>query len=70
MDITIAARRVLWGKLINFGQTCVAPDYLLCSRSVQEAFVTAAKEVLREWYGDDPKESPDLARIVSDKHFQ
>lgn len=69
-DITVTVRRVLWGKLINLGQTCIAPDYILCSRAIQDQFVATAKQVLEEWYGKNPQESPDLARIVSDKHFQ
>lgn len=68
-DIDVTVRRVLWGKLINLGQTCIAPDYVLCSRDVQNKFVEKAKDVLKEWYGDNAKESPDLARVISDRHF-
>ncbi|KAK6643140.1 hypothetical protein RUM43_004643 [Polyplax serrata] len=64
------AQRILWGKLINLGQTCIAPDYVLCSKEVETKFVKSAKEVIKEWFGDDPKSSPDLCRIVSDRHFQ
>ncbi|XKL64274.1 hypothetical protein PGB90_004360 [Kerria lacca] len=69
-NIDITVKRVLWGKFINAGQTCIAPDYVLCSKQVQDLFVEKAKHVLREWYGDDPKNSPDFCRIISDKHFQ
>jgi len=66
----IAVRRILWGKCINVGQTCIAPDYILCSKQTQEKFVAVAREVLKEWYGDNPKQSPDLCRIVSDRQYQ
>lgn len=65
----IAVKRIIWGKCINAGQTCIAPDYILCSRQVQQKFVEKAKELLKIWYSDDPKNSPDLCRIVSEKHF-
>ncbi|XP_053638298.1 aldehyde dehydrogenase, dimeric NADP-preferring isoform X3 [Cherax quadricarinatus] len=70
VDMDIAVRRILWGKCINAGQTCIAPDYVLCSKQVQNKFVDKAREVLQEWYGDDPKSSPDLCRIVSEKHVE
>ncbi|XP_035732764.1 aldehyde dehydrogenase, dimeric NADP-preferring-like isoform X1 [Vespa mandarinia] len=69
-NIPIAAKRVLWGKYINAGQTCIAPDYILCSTEVQNKFVNEAKKILKEWYGDNPKESPDFCRIINDNHFQ
>lgn len=52
------------------GQTCIAPDYVLCTPEVQRKFVEKAKDILQEWYGADPKESPDLARIINQNHFQ
>lgn len=60
----------MWGKCINMGQTCIAPDYILSTKAVQEKFVTKAKEAIREWYGDNPQRSPDLSRIVNDKNFR
>lgn len=68
--MTTATKRILWGKFINGGQTCIAPDYLLCSKEVQREFLDLSKTILKEWYGDNPKDSPDLCRMVSDKHFQ
>ncbi|CAH0590430.1 unnamed protein product [Chrysodeixis includens] len=68
-DIMITAKRVLWGKFINAGQTCIAPDYILCTKEVQDKFVEAAKKVLKEWYGSDAQKSPDLSRIVNNRHF-
>ncbi|XP_055851396.1 aldehyde dehydrogenase, dimeric NADP-preferring isoform X1 [Episyrphus balteatus] len=69
-DLRITTKRILWGKLINVGQTCIAPDYILCSKEVQEKFIAEAKEVLKEWYGENPKESPDLCRIINANNFQ
>lgn len=69
-NIEIATRRILWGKCVNSGQTCIAPDYLLCSKEVEEKFLIAAKKILKEFYGEDPKSSPDFGRIISDSHFQ
>lgn len=69
-DMDICAKRVLWGKLINCGQTCIAPDYLICSKEVEKKFIEAAKKVLEEWYGNDKQASPDFCRIVNKHHFQ
>ncbi|XP_072942867.1 aldehyde dehydrogenase, dimeric NADP-preferring isoform X1 [Epargyreus clarus] len=68
-DIMVTASRVLWGKFINAGQTCIAPDYILCSKEVQDKFVEVSKKILKEWYGEDPQESPDLCRIINNRHF-
>jgi len=59
----------MWGKCINVGQTCIAPDYLLCSKEVEEEFLKHASTYLREWYGNNPKISPDLGRIINKNHF-
>jgi len=67
-DLEVAARRIAWGKFINCGQTCVAPDYVLVHQSREEELVQLLAKNIREFYGDDPKRSPDLARIVSDQH--
>ncbi|KAI4456560.1 aldehyde dehydrogenase [Holotrichia oblita] len=69
-DIDVATRRILWGKCINAGQTCIAPDYVLCSKQTEAKFIDSARNVLQEWYGKDPQKSPDLCRIVSDNHFK
>jgi acyl-CoA reductase-like NAD-dependent aldehyde dehydrogenase len=70
VDINRAARRILWGKFVNAGQTCIAPDYLLCTKEVQSKFIEEAKIIMKEWYGDDPKQSPDFSRIVTPAAFQ
>lgn len=64
-----AARRIVWGKFFNAGQTCVAPDYVLVHKSVKDKLVAKMKDVLREFYGEDPAQSPDYARIINDRHF-
>ncbi|XP_078048718.1 aldehyde dehydrogenase type III isoform X2 [Augochlora pura] len=70
VDINIAAKRILWGKCINVGQTCIAPDYVLCTPEVQTKFLNEASKIIKEWYGENPKESPDLARIINENHYQ
>ncbi|XP_039314185.1 aldehyde dehydrogenase family 3 member B1 isoform X2 [Solenopsis invicta] len=70
VDMSMAASRILWGKCVNAGQTCVAPDYMLCTPEVQIKFIEEAKKILQEWYGGKPQESPYLARIVSEKHYR
>lgn len=67
-DMDISVRRILWGKMFNLGQTCIAPDYVLCRKEVQNKFVQKAKEVLLEWYGENPKDSPCLSRIITERH--
>jgi aldehyde dehydrogenase (NAD+) len=63
------ARRIVWGKFMNAGQTCVAPDYLLVHRSVKSALLTAIQKNIQEFYGNDPSQSPDFGRIISPRHF-
>jgi acyl-CoA reductase-like NAD-dependent aldehyde dehydrogenase len=70
VDLDVAARRIVWGKFFNAGQSCVAVDYLLVDRRVKAALLVRLTEVLREFYGDDPSKSPDLARIVDERHFE
>jgi aldehyde dehydrogenase (NAD+) len=67
--LDIAARRIAWGKFMNAGQTCVAPDFILVDRRVRAALVDAMKRTLHEFYGDDPQKSPDYGRIINRKHF-
>ncbi|CAG5048690.1 unnamed protein product [Parnassius apollo] len=69
VDIRVTAKRVLWGKFINAGQTCIAPDYVLCTKEVQDKFIEAARDVLKEWYGDEAQKSPDLCRIINSRHY-
>lgn len=69
IDTTVAARRIVWGKFYNAGQTCVAPDYLLVQKDVKADLLTAMTAAIREFFGDDPQRSPDFARIVNERHF-
>ena len=70
VDLDMAVRRIMWGKCINVGQTCVAPDYVLSTKGVQDKFIEKAKQVLKEWYGENPQQSPDLCRIIHERHFK
>jgi len=69
-DMEKTVQRIIWGKLVNAGQTCIAPDYILCSKQVQEEFVVKAREVIAKFYGADPKTSPDYCRIINDRHTE
>jgi len=69
-DLDVAARRIAWGKFLNAGQTCVAPDYALVARGVREPLVERIARSVSEFYGADPKASPDYARIVNERHFR
>jgi aldehyde dehydrogenase (NAD+) len=68
-NVELAAKRIAWGKFMNAGQTCVAPDFVLVQRSVLERFVAVLKKSLREFYGEDASQSADYGRIVNARHF-
>jgi aldehyde dehydrogenase (NAD+) len=67
-DLNAAAKRIVYGKFFNAGQTCVAPDYVLVHDHVHDALVSRMVSAIREFYGDDPKQSPDYARIINERH--
>jgi aldehyde dehydrogenase (NAD+) len=69
-NLDVAARRIAWGKYLNAGQTCVAPDYVLVDRRVEGALCARLRDAVRRFYGADPRESGDYGRIVNDRHFQ
>lgn len=69
VDIDRAAKRITWGKFINAGQTCIAPDYLLVDRCIKSDLLDSIKKYVGEFYGDDPSQSPDYARLISQTHF-
>ena len=69
-DIAVAAKRLAWGKTLNAGQTCIAPDYLLIHREVKEHFIEAFKEALCELHGEDARQSEHYVRMVSDRAFE
>uniref|UniRef100_A0A4W5KAI1 Aldehyde dehydrogenase n=1 Tax=Hucho hucho TaxID=62062 RepID=A0A4W5KAI1_9TELE len=68
-DLIVACRRITWGKFFNVGQTCIAPDYILCEPSIQNKVVEGIRNTLQEFYGPDPKSSPDYGRIINLRHF-
>ena len=68
-DLEISARRILWGKFLNAGQTCVAPDYLLVHKDIKKQFLDIMKRELLNFYGDNPEESSDYTRIINEKNF-
>lgn len=68
--IDLAAKRIAFGKLINVGQTCVAPDYVLVHKKKQEELITKLKKYITQFYGEQPLKNPDYGKIISRKHFE
>ncbi len=68
-DIKIAARRIVWGKTLNAGQTCVAPDYLMVHAAIRAELIAEMKKTIREFFGADPQKSDCYGRIINHKHF-
>jgi len=68
-NIKIAAKRIAWGKLINAGQTCVAPDYLLVQESIKQNLIEEMKSSIQIMYGTKPCENSDYPKIINEKHF-
>lgn len=68
-DLEVAARRIAWGKYLNAGQTCVAPDYVLAHDGIAEELAALLEASVRAFFGSDIKASPDFARIVNERHF-
>jgi len=69
-DLTIAAKRIIWGKTINAGQTCVAPDYIMVHESIKDKLIMELQQAIADFFGSNPEKSNDFGRIVSDKHFE
>jgi len=67
--IQLAAKRIVFGKFLNCGQTCVAPDYILCHESVKEQLIAELRSQIAKQYGQQPLENPDYGKIVNRKHF-
>ena len=67
--ISLAARRIVFGKFLNCGQTCVAPDYILCHESVKDALLKALEKEIKRQYGAAPLDNPSYGKIISQKHF-
>ncbi len=68
-DIEVAAKRVAWGKSLNAGQTCIAPDYLMLHKNIKDKFLSELEKAFRELLGDDPQKSEHFVRIVNDAAF-
>jgi len=68
-NLAIAGRRIAWAKYVNAGQTCVAPDYVLAHDSIADKLVEEIRKSIKNFYGDDPRQSSDFARISSPRHF-
>ena len=68
-NIPLAARRIVFGKFLNCGQTCVAPDYILCEETVKDEFIKAVISEIKRQYGDKPLLDPDYGKIINEKHF-
>ncbi|XP_074596638.1 aldehyde dehydrogenase type III isoform X2 [Brevipalpus obovatus] len=69
-DMMPAVRRIVWGKSINSGQTCVAPDYIICTKEVQKQILDKIPVAVKEFFGVNPQQSKDLARVVNENHFK
>ena len=70
MDPGVVARRIAWGKFTNAGQTCIAPDYVLVTPQARGALLAALADAVEEFFGQDPRRSPDLGRIVNAAHHE
>ena len=68
-DLGVAAKRIAWGKFMNAGQTCIAPDFVLAHKAIRPALVRELAAAVRAFYGADARSSPDYARIVDQRHF-
>lgn len=69
-DIKVAAKRVAWGKSLNAGQTCIAPDYLMLHKNIKDKFLSELEKAFGELLGDDPQKSEHFVRIVNDAAFE
>ncbi|WP_136152009.1 aldehyde dehydrogenase [Flavobacterium sangjuense] len=69
-NIKLAAKRIVWGKFLNAGQTCIAPDYLLVSNKIKAAFIESLKKEITAAYGENPEKSTDFARIINGKNWK
>ncbi|MCP3098002.1 aldehyde dehydrogenase family protein [Myxococcus sp. K15C18031901] len=69
-DLEVTARRIAWGKYVNAGQTCIAPDYVLIPPDLKARFTALVQKSVQEFYGKDPRASSDYGRIISTRHFE
>ena len=69
-NIDVAVKRIVYGKMLNAGQTCVAPDYVLVDDSIKEQFLTKLTQRIRTLYGEDASQNADFGRMVSTRHTE
>lgn len=69
-NIALAAKRIVFGKFLNCGQTCVAPDYILCESSVKDKFISEVASQIKIQYGENPLKNKDYGKIINQKHFE
>jgi len=69
-NLKLAAKRIVWGKFVNAGQTCVAPDYVLAHESIKQKLIGEMKIAIQSMYGARPHESPNFPKIINEKHFR
>ena len=68
--VALAAKRITWGKFLNCGQTCVAPDYVLCHEAVKDSFISELKKQIKLQFGENPLENQNYGKIINAKHFE
>ncbi len=68
-DLKLAAKRIVWGKFLNCGQTCVAPDYILVQNSVKDKLVRYIEKYIRKMFGKEPMQNPEYPKMINEKHF-
>ena len=66
----MTAKRIAFGKFLNCGQTCVAPDYILCDSSIKDEFITALKTEINKQFGIEPLKNDNYGKIINAKHFE
>lgn len=69
-NLNVAARRIIWGKFSNAGQSCVAPDYILAHEAIENKLMVEMKKIVHEFYGDNPQKSRDFGRVINSHHYQ
>lgn len=69
-NIPLAAKRIVWGKFLNLGQTCVAPDYVMCQENVRGKLIEELKKQIKKQFGENPLENPTYGKMINEKHFE
>src|SRR5690606_20892713 len=67
-DLDVSAKRLVWGKYYNAGQTCVAPDYIFAHEKISRPLMERMKHYIKDFFGEDPQKSPDYPRIINERH--